>query len=79
MTDCVTVTSLPASLIQTIRSATSNLCQIALDRELSHPFREWCKFSNRLKTRSRTMNSRKTRPARIPVRSEGYKLSAILQ
>jgi hypothetical protein len=61
VTDGMTVTSLPASLLQKISMTTNCLCQIALNRNLLRKFEKWCKFSSRVEAKSRKMKLRKTR------------------
>jgi hypothetical protein len=58
--DAVTVTSRPSN-IQKISVTTDCLCQIALNRILWCKFEKLCKFSSRVKTKSRKTKSRKTR------------------
>jgi hypothetical protein len=61
VTDGVTVTSLPCNLLQKISATTDRICQIALNRNLSRKFEKWCKFSRRVKAKSRKTKYRKTR------------------
>jgi len=48
------VMSLYASLPQKISAAMDHLCQIALNQKLLHKLEKLCKFSNRIKVKSRT-------------------------
>jgi hypothetical protein len=63
VTDDVSVMSLSASLLQKISAATHRLYQIALKRKLSRKFEKCCKFSIRVKARSRNKKLHKTGPA----------------
>jgi len=46
VTDGVTVASLFASLLNKINVTMDHLCQIMLNRKLSHKFEKWCKFAS---------------------------------
>jgi hypothetical protein len=61
VTDGVTVTSLPASLLQKMSVTTDRLCQITLHRKLSCKFKKWCKFSSCVKAKSRNTRTTCTR------------------
>jgi hypothetical protein len=63
VTDGVPVASLSPSLLQKISAATYRLCQIASNRKLARKFAKRCKFSRRVKAKSRKNNSRETIPA----------------
>jgi hypothetical protein len=56
VTDDVTVTSLPATFLQKMGSATDHLCQIALNQPLSCKFKKWCKFSSCVEVKSHKKN-----------------------
>jgi hypothetical protein len=53
VTDGMTVTSLSASLLNKISVAMDHLCQITMNKKLSHKFGKWCKFSSIIKAKSR--------------------------
>jgi hypothetical protein len=61
MTEGMTVTSLPASLVQKISATMDSLCHIALSRKLLFKFEKWCKFSSRVEAKSHKTKSRKMR------------------
>jgi urease accessory protein UreF len=51
ITDGVTVTSLPASLLQKRSATMDRLCQIMLKQTLSCKFQKWRKFSSRIQAK----------------------------
>jgi len=53
VTDGLTVTSLSASLLHKISVPVDHLCEITLNRKLSHKFEKWYKFSSCIKAKSR--------------------------
>ena len=55
-TDGVTVTSLPASLLQKINEPTDHLCQVTLNQKCLHKFEKWCKSSSCVKAKSHIGN-----------------------
>jgi len=54
--DGMTVMLLSPNLLQKIRAATDNLCQITLRRKLLHKFEKWCEFARYIKVKSRKKN-----------------------
>jgi hypothetical protein len=71
VTDCVTVISLSASLLQKINADTFRLSQIAFNRKVLPKFENWWKFSRRFKTKSSKKKSLKTRHACISFVTKG--------
>jgi hypothetical protein len=77
VTDGVTVTLLPASLLQKISVTMDCPWQITWNWKLSRKFKKLCKFSSRIKAKSCKMKSRKARTACIWVMSPKAKISEI--
>jgi len=59
--DCMSVTSLSASLLQKVNAAIDRLFLIALNWKLLRKFRNWCKSSRHIKAKSCKKKSCKTR------------------
>ena len=65
VTDGMTVTSLSASLLQKMSTATDCLCQTVLNQKLPRKFKTWRKFSSRVKAKPCKKKSHASRAACI--------------
>ena len=69
----VTVTSLPASLLQKMSANTDCLSEIALNRKLPRKFEKWCKFSSHVKPKLCKIKPLKMRTTCILLSSTFFK------
>jgi len=65
----MSVTSLSASPLHKLSTATDRLCQIALNQKLLRKFEKWCKFSSHIQAILRKKKSGIRRPTCITIKN----------